>query len=337
MALTISHQIRRVYSTVDGAPAYEIDAYVTDAGDLPDRAVFVMQVPVPEDPKSDTLARVATVADLHDVVTDRPTALLSATDTVYAVYRTAQVFIRYTDLPTAVSALDVLKSRIDELVIDWQTYLNQFVAGVAPYPGQPVLPEDITSHPRYNSDLYTILLKQYLAALAAEAAAKATVDSTKTTYDAAVTTSSNEQAEVTEMKGLYDLCLLAQASVGAYSTSMHSFRTAANTYQAATTGTAPGPEATYVAAATAAQAAETAFDSSAACATMCAALYAEYQEHVTAKATADTAVATSRTNYESAKAAYVTAQQATEAALAAIVAIKPAFNPATDIPAGLTA
>jgi len=319
MAFTISEQIRQVRVPLE-APLYEILMQVTDKGDLNDGGVFVMSVTDSSDPKSDTLARVATIADLEMLGTSRASAVAAAVEDALVLYRSAQVTVRYESLTTAVAAKDVFKSRVDELVIDWQTYQSQFLADGAVH-GTVLYPTDITEHPRYNQDAYSLFVKAYLTAIDNETTAKSGLTIAATTYNDAVTAADVAQVDVTDAKYFWDRCVLVGAKVNA-------FVVAADAYVAHSTPDSASYLTDYNAAHAALYTAPTP-------ASFCGELEGTYNDAVTAKATADTAVATARTAYESAKAAYASAQAATNAALAAIRTLKPSFDPATDIPADL--
>jgi hypothetical protein len=311
-------------------------AEVTDAGDLPDKSLFVMMVVDREDPKTDTFARVATVADLGPVPPigdglsiDRPTALLLIPEPDTAYYRINLATFIYTDLATAVAAQDVLKTRLDELVTDWQTYLGQFLADGS------VKPIDVTDHPRYTQDAYTALVQSYVTAVKTEATAKTTVDDAKTDYDDATTAGISAQALVTLLQQL-----LTDYTAGVYtdvapfvSGWKTTFRATAETVYADDSGGTPAVLANYVAARTAADALTNPTVN-------VEAFYIELGGQLatarTAKLTADSVVAAKRTAYEDAKAAYTAAQAATEANLAAVRSLKPSFDPLTDIPAGVS-
>jgi hypothetical protein len=337
MSFTVSQQLRQAH-TSSGTLQYVIQAEVTDAGDLPDTGLFVMTVNDREDPKADTFARVATVADLgptssSGLSTDRPTALLLIPEPDTAYYRTNRATFVYADLPTAVAAEDVLKSRLDELVTAWQTYDTKFVAdGV-------LAPVDVTDHPRYRQDAFTALVQAYVTAGKTEATAKTTLDTAKATYDSAVADATTAQTAVTHAHAAYDDpttgCLVAASGIDAYVAAWGTtFLNAANALYAAyaaMSGADPNVEAAYIGQRTAALAI-TVPD----CTTYCGARKTDLTNAQAAKTAADNAVAVARTTYEDAKAAYAAAQSATEAALTAVRSLKPTFDPATDIPANIT-
>jgi len=336
MSFTVSQQTRQA-RTSSGTLQYEIRAEVTDAGDLPDKSLFVMMVVDREDPKTDTFARVATVADLGPVPpigdglsVDRPTALLLIPEPDTAYYRINLATFIYTDLATAVAAQDVLKTRLDELVTDWQTYLNQFLADGS------VKPIDVIDHPRYTQDAYTALVQSYVTAVQTEVTAKLTVDTAKAAYDAAVAAAALAQTAVTQAQGIYDDCLVAQAEVDAFVTAMNTFYTAAHAYRIGTPLKGGSPTTLEEIYDNAEAVANTALSNAPDCAPFCNAREAELNTAKTTRATADTNVASARTTYEDAKAAYAAAQAATEANLAAVRSLKPSFDPLTDIPAGVS-
>jgi hypothetical protein len=336
MSFTVSQQTRQA-RTSSGTLQYEILAEVTDAGDLPDKNLFVMMIVDREDPKTDTFARIATVADLGPVPPtsdglsiDRPTALLLTPEPDTAYYRINLATFIYTDLATAVAAQDVLKTRLDELVTDWQTYLGQFLADGS------IKPIDVTDHPRYTQDAYTALVQSYVTAVKTEATAKLTVDTAKEAYDAAVAAAALAQTAVTQAQGIYNDCLVAKNVVDAFAAGMYSFiNGAAQTYRNTTPlkGGSPDAETTYD---TGKNTALALTDPRPGCATFCGDRQTDLTNAQIATATANTNVASARTTYEDAKAAHAAAQAATEANLAAVRSLKPSFDPLTDIPAGVS-
>ena len=60
-------EIRRVAPQADGSTRFEFVATITNAGTLPTKNLFVMQIQDPLDPKNDILARVATPRDLRQI------------------------------------------------------------------------------------------------------------------------------------------------------------------------------------------------------------------------------------------------------------------------------
>jgi hypothetical protein len=341
MADTTTEQVRRAISGVDAEGLtianYEIAVSVTDKGDLPDDRLLVVTIIDPEDAKGDTFARVATIADFNDVTVDRPTAIANDED----VYRTSVFVFTYDNLETANNAQDVLKSRIDELVTDYLLFQTEFVASPT---------AESTIHPQVTSDTFNSLVSAYSSSATAEATALVTRDAAKTAYDESVVDAAEAALAVTaaqaalddcnQAKGWFDALYNAMAAP-AFATQAETFRLAAETFRTGIniTGVDPVSEATLVTAhnlfanqQTIANAAlATALSNQTSFAAQCAAKESALTTANTAKATADTAVATKRTAYDDAQTAYENAQQATEASLAAITALKPDFDPETDI------
>jgi hypothetical protein len=361
MAATQTEQTRNAIY-IDGVETFEIIITVTDAGDLPSKAVFVVQIQTQTDPKTDTFARVAAIADFTTYGTDRVAAIAAGDE----YYRVTTFTFYYTDLNTGVAAADVLSSRIDELVTNWQTYDTSFVATA-----------EIVEHPQPSLSAFEAAVAAYDTAVTAEATAKTTRDDAKTAYDLAVTDAATAAATVTAtqtlynnsltVKGYFDACLTGLTNLytksnafsgtgtaaGAFLTNSKTYRTAAETLRGACTADPPTSAqksaydsavatynsqvgafetdiATYRQDVTVSLAAKNTGDSNQALfAAYCSGLQTAYTTAQTAKATADTAVATTLTTYKEAQAAYVVAQANTEAALAAVRSMDPTWTPTT--------
>ena len=350
MAVTVSQQIRKAI-TVDGVQKFEIEAEITNAGDLSDKYLFVMNVIDPEDAKADVFARVVTIADLAEMTTDRPTALETMVTGEDILYRISAITLYLNNLATAVSTQSVLKSRLDELVTDWELYESQFVTV-----------SETIDHPQYNMDMFTLRVEAYSTALTAQGVAETARDDAKTDYDTAVTTAADAETEVQLAQTRSNDCLEAKGWFIDLNTAMQNpsafygqtetlraaadtFLTAANVYYTAHP-LLSGYQA-YLDAAAAFVSAQGVFAPLQAIAltalgrattnladfeTMCGLMADAVTAAQTAKTTADTDVGNKKTAYIDAEAAYEAAQQATEAALAAVRALKPDFDPATDIP-----
>lgn len=339
MADTTTEQVRKAISgtDIDGntIAQYEIAVSVVDKGDLPDDKIFVISIVDPDNAKGDLFARVASIPDFEDITTDRPTAL----DENGEIYRTSTFTFLYDNLETAINAQDVLKSRIDELVQDYQDYLASFVASPT---------AEATVHPQLSQDAFNSLVTSYTTTVEAEATALQTRDDAKDAYDACVeeaatattnvTDADTALADCTQAKGWFDALYTAMAAPK-FASEAETFRVAAEDYRVATTTLNASAEATFATArdtfsgqqATAIVALATAAANQASFQAQCNTRTADVTTATTAKATADACVATSRTSYDDAQTAYENAQQAAEAALAAISALKPDFDPATDI------
>jgi hypothetical protein len=113
---------RTTIALPDGTNVYQIDAAVIDKGDLPHANIFVYQILDELDTTRDTFVRLGNPYDLENIGTTRAVAI--ADDQEFFLASTLQV--RYTDLNTAVQAKDAVRSRIDNSVNAWRTYSVDF-------------------------------------------------------------------------------------------------------------------------------------------------------------------------------------------------------------------
>ena len=360
MATVATTQQTREAVVVDGKTQFKITIWTTEQGPLPTKAIFCIQINDPDDPKADTFGRIVAVPDFSTFGEDRAQAVLDHEE----FYRIDSWVFYYDDLPTAVSATDVLKTRIDEMVTEWEMYDTEFEATT-----------ETTEHPRTGLDTFNTLVDAYDAAAKSEAVMFIARDDAKSAYDTAVTDASDATSGVTSAQTLYNDCVTAKGyfdaclagfstlytksnafgatgtGAGLFLTQSKTFRTAADALRSACTADPPtaGQKATYDSAvttynsqlgamdtdiltfrgdvATAEVVKNTAVANQALFAAFCATRQTELNTAQTAKTTADTAVANARTAYESAQAAYESAQMATEAALAAVRALKPTWTP----------
>lgn len=140
----------------DGTLRYIVSAVLTSAGTvLPYREVFVIAINDPLNPKSDTLARIATPHDFRvdgmatyvrldtsdlrqiagdpyvrvanlDELTTMPRDRVAAVRRGAAEYLTANVLLEYDALTTADAAEKALRQRVSKLVADYQTFYGTF-------------------------------------------------------------------------------------------------------------------------------------------------------------------------------------------------------------------
>ena len=120
---------RTTIALPDGSSTYQIDAEVTVKGDLPHPNIFVYQILDPLDTTRDTFVRVGTPYDLENVPQTRTAAIASSQE--YFLGSTLQR--RYSDLNTAVQAKDAVRSRIDNSVQAWRTYSTDFSGSETTY------------------------------------------------------------------------------------------------------------------------------------------------------------------------------------------------------------
>lgn len=126
MADTEGTQLR-VAIVEEAVAKYKVVTTVTDRGDLPDKGVFVTEIIETNDPKRDTLVRVADVGDLTEWSLNRSTALIQR----QPFYRTATLTKFYSDIEDAINAKDFIQEEINQLVVDFQNFLTNFEADPA--------------------------------------------------------------------------------------------------------------------------------------------------------------------------------------------------------------
>jgi len=330
-AYTETTQTRRAV-TLNDVQKFELIVDVTEKGDLPDVYLFTVEIEDATDPKEDSFARVVTVDDIEELSPDRVTAV--AANAQY--YRVKSWTFFYDNVDTAANATDVLKSRLDELVEDWRTYLLKFETT-----------SEVTEHPRVDTDTFNSLVDTYELALGTQQTALVTKTAALATYNTAVTAAAAAALAVSEAQTNWDNCTTARAwfqalydamkvSGGFYQHAV-TFDTAAEAFRIAATGAYPVDEATFVTAqnafagrrSTANTAIEQALVDLGLFSTMCATMATTLSTAQAAKTTADLLVSTTRTASEDAKTAYEAAQSASEAALAAVRALKPDYDPTT--------
>jgi len=122
MAGTRVTQTRKPVS-IDSGTKYQIAAQCVDAGTLPDLGLFVYLVTQASDPKNDQIQRVAGVADFTSYGMSRNAAITAGP----GYYRSAVMTENYDDIVSANVAALEMSSRINALVNEYDTYLNQFL------------------------------------------------------------------------------------------------------------------------------------------------------------------------------------------------------------------
>lgn len=208
-------QHRRSLTTLSGGTTYEITSSIVDAGDLPHPELFVVTIVDPADARSDTLARVATPADLRrsdpaapiyvrvdsgDTVrigTDTFARIASLTDITtlprdrviavrrgFSEYLTSVVTHRFTNLQTADAAYRQIVSRLSTLVTDWRQAQSSF--NTSPY-------EDFTL-PNGSLSVGAVRVATYTTAKSARTNAETARDAAQAAYDAATANCASERA-----------------------------------------------------------------------------------------------------------------------------------------------
>jgi hypothetical protein len=288
---------------------------------LPHLNVFVVTIVDPDDPKQDTLARVARIADLTTIPIGRTAGIITPGPTG-PEYLAASSTNFFDTLETGNDAAVAFKDRVNQLIEDWITFRTEFNAP-DPTPAQYILPVVDPSQKAALIEAYA-LAKQ-------DAYQKQLI---KTEADAELT---RTQADYTYKQSLLPDLDTAVASAGvnenemlAVISSFSSLLTSSNIFYSANTG-GVGAAAflTAIQLATTAQTTQSGYPADT------AALTALINNYRTLR---QTDAATSSTNLTTAQSDQITktqqltsAQVLETAALNAVLAICPDFD-ATTIP-----
>lgn len=287
---------------------------------LPHLNVFVMLVNDVDDPKQDTLARVARIADLTTIPIGRDAGI--ATPTANGMeYLSASSTNVYETLETANDAATAIRDRVNALMNAWIDFRTNFQAE-DPSPAVYVLPYG-------NTDQATTLIEAYKTAKQdryQKQLAKTEADAALARAQAAYTDAQNLVADLTD---ILSGATINQGEVQALINGLTPLITASNTFLAAASGTPPSSaeKTTFQAAITAATAVQTTSTGYVADATTLTGLITAYQSaRVTDASTAATALTTAQAD-QITKAQQLTSAQAIEAAaLAAVLAVCPDFD-----------
>ncbi len=291
-----------------------ISATVPD--ELPHLGVFVLAVADVTDPKADTLARVAMLADLTTLPLGRSAGI--ATPGPNGIeFLSAITTNSYTTLETANDAKTAIQDRVSALIVDWETFRTQFNAPT-PTPAIITVPVAGTSQKTTLINAYTV---------AKQARYQAQID--KANADAAFT---RAQTDYTYRNGLVTAvaAMLAEASStqGNFTnvvTQFGTLLTAGNAFYAANTGGTGA--ATFLSALTTATSQQAAMPGFLTTASQLVTDLANYQSaRVTDAATASTALTAAQSTQITKTQTLVSAQTTETAALNAVLAVCPDFD-----------
>lgn len=279
MATTLGQRCT-VFLDEKGVQRFKIDSSIDSvlAGDLPlygpapyTSNIFVHKITNPLDPKGDSFLRVGNVADLTTLSLGREAAVgLSQT-----LYLSTEFSVTYDDIATASSAKVLIQQRVDNLIADWHTYNEKFLAPLTNPPDQSVIPlplnESIVEErtEAYNSahaaflqskvDVAQASSNANITAAAAAAANQAAID--------AVEGSAQCSIMLGHFVSGYDEMLAYRAAVNIYRTAAIAYTNATETFVAAAdvyraiVGAPSGPQqATYDAAKAAYSGAKSVYD-----------------------------------------------------------------------------
>jgi len=190
MATTLGQRCT-VFLDIDGIQRFKIASSIDSvlAGDLPiygpspyTSLIFVHKIIEPTDPKADTFLRVGNVADLTTLALGRELAVgLGQT-----LYLSTAFTVIYDDIATASQAKTLIQQRVDNLIADWHTYNEKFLAPLTTPPDLSTIPLPLTlSEETARKNAYNTAHAELLAAKADSAAAAATSTATLTAASAA--------------------------------------------------------------------------------------------------------------------------------------------------------
>lgn len=325
---------------------YQITTTVVTEGELPDVFLFVYDIVQVVDPKQDAFVRVGNPYDLENVIAGRDAAIAAGATR----YRTNMFVVRYTDLELAVQAKQAVAQRIDTAVNTWYTFKEQF---------RSLDPPPLDPRPTTDEEYLQTLTTAYKDAIAARQAAEAgVVTSTEAIKDAEAAAAAAAQivaiyqtevtfcqtGRVTYWASASGILTGVANLAGAFKTYFNSmiiwFNANNPTYHTGHyPGIPPAPGVWYafyaylVSVELALQSWAVSepymalFDTS--ITDFCSGATTGYTIAVNDKSNKDNAVSTAQTEKEKADATLATAQANEDAALAAIKAVCPTFDPST--------
>jgi hypothetical protein len=309
---TTLRQERHVEYIGAGTQSFIITSYIdtSDVGELPHPFVFVFTIADRSDPKADTFARVAMLADLTTLPKGRD-AGLAAQAGVGIEYLNTSVVASYADLATAVAAEQAFKDSVSSLVSDWITYSGSFVASpTAEYIGLPLV----------SATTKAALLAAYKAAKQDSYAKGITANTATDALTAAQTAYTTLNNDVTQLQTI-------TAALSAAATALSTTVADLTTLQTQASTLAPTPMASAISAALVAENVDGAKATAAAAAVTPANAFLSSKQ--SALAAALVAVNNAVTANTGAQQASSDAQATMASALLALLAVCPDFDTTT--------
>lgn len=284
--------------------------------ELPTLAVFVVNIADSANPKADTLARVATLADLTTIPIGRD-AGVATPGPDGAQFLSPSWTASYDALQTALDAAQAFRDRVNQLIVDWQSFRTTFNA---PDPTPAVY-----TFPTGSSSQLTTLIAAYKAAKQDRYQKQIDKADADTAFTLAQADYTYKSGLVT---GLVSMVSLAVQNVSEFTTAsgyFSSLKSAGDTFAAANpggTGITTFQAALNLAATRQSQIAAYLGDASTLSTTVSA-----YQTARTTAATAAGVVLAAATTDQATKTTALTAARSLESTtLAAVIAVCPDFN-----------
>jgi hypothetical protein len=321
--VAVLKQERHVELVTGTNEAFVITTLIASASipaQLPHLNAFVIAVADVDDPKQDSLARVARISDLTTIPIGRA-AGIAAPGPHGIEYLSASSTNIYDTLETANDAAVAIRDRVNALVNAWIDFTTNFQAE-DPTPATYTLPYGsgtqatalIAAYKTAKQDRYQ---KQLVKTEADAALARAQTDYTE------------KQNLVSDLAAIQTAATVNQGEMTALLGGLVPLITASNTFLAAASGSPPssGDKTTFQAAITAATAVQTASTGYVADASTLAGLVLAYRvSRIADASTAGTTLTTAQSD-QITKAQQLTSAQTIEAAaLAAVLAVCPDFD-----------
>jgi hypothetical protein len=318
--MSILRQERHVEYISGGVQSFVITSSLAavDKGVLPHPFVFVYSIVDRNDPKADTFARIATLADLTTLPQGRDAGLAAGSGVNIEFLQTSSV-LSYSDLETATQAAKTVQDRMDTLVEDWSSYMTDFLA--SPTPAAITLPSVALTTKQGLIDAFKQAKQTLYAQTVTATATSAALSAAQATYNGLKT-------DVQQLQLIYANAVTASSAYGTSRADLLALRNAAVTYVTAAAGT---PTATTINAAIAAAVQADIVDGLTA--TQIAAgvvlVGSLLDTKTTALAAAATALSAAATADAVAQQALADDQTAETAALTALLAVCPSFDATT--------
>ncbi len=288
---------------------------------LPHLNVFVMSVDDVDDPTSDTLARVANIADLTLIPIGRDAGILAPGPNGIEWLSSASTS-SYETLETANDAATAFQDRVNALIEGWITFTTEFNAP-DPTPASYTLPRVDASQKEALIEAYAAAKQAGYAQLQVKTAADATLVIVGLDY-------TYKQSLVADVLSIATITAKVQGELATVITQFGVLLTAGSVFAAANPGGAGiATFNTALSLATGQQAAMPGYnvDANALVASVASYQIARQNDVITAA----TAVGTAQSNQISQLQLLTAANATTAAALAAVLAVCPDFDP-TSIP-----
>lgn len=288
---------------------------------LPHVNIFVLNVVDVTDPKKDTLVRVGTLADITTLPIGR-TAGIARPSAAGILYLSSTVTVSYDTLEVANTAAKTFKDRINALITSWVSFSTDFLA-VDPTPAIYFLPSVDVSHKTALINAYAVAKQDRYQKQLAKDGAQADLDTAQKRYvycnnlflsfkdvdNSSSTVINDVTAVVNNFNGLSAASNLFYGFNAGPPTPPHGAEMAAALATAATQATAM---TTYI---------------NVDCSSLTS-YVSDYRSHRQTDVTnATTTVNTAQSTFNTATQALTLAQATESAALAAVLAICPDFDP----------